>query len=128
MASCLGWHHIALIGDYNWYSGAAERMDARPLNLYAKNPCVETPLTSFRGISDVFVPLRVILDTNLPMTPLRRYHRRPGPHRGLQLQPEAHNGTPATAIWTWARGTGRAQSDRLRRRKAKTRPPQPAGF
>ena len=65
----LGWHPIALTGDYNWYSGAVERMNARPLNLYAKNPCVETPLTSFRGISDVFVPLRVILDTNLAMTP-----------------------------------------------------------
>ena len=33
--SPLGWYHIGLTGDYNWHSGAAERMNARPLNLYA---------------------------------------------------------------------------------------------
>ena len=33
--SPLGWYHISLTGDYNWQSGAAERMNARPLNLYA---------------------------------------------------------------------------------------------
>ena len=30
-----GWHHIALTGDYNWYSGAAEGINARPLNPYS---------------------------------------------------------------------------------------------
>ena len=33
--SPLGWYHIGLTGDYNWHAGAAERMNARPLNLYA---------------------------------------------------------------------------------------------
>ena len=32
--SPLGWGHIALTGDYDWNSGAAERTNARPLNLY----------------------------------------------------------------------------------------------
>ena len=32
--SPLGWYHIGLTGDYNWHSGAAERTNARPLNLY----------------------------------------------------------------------------------------------
>ena len=32
--SPLGWYHIGLTGDYNWHSGAAERMNVRPLNLY----------------------------------------------------------------------------------------------
>ena len=32
--SPLGWEHIALTGDYDWNSGAAERTNARPLNLY----------------------------------------------------------------------------------------------
>lgn len=32
--SPLGWYHIGLTGDYNWHSGAAERMNTRPLNLY----------------------------------------------------------------------------------------------
>ena len=27
--------NIALTGDYNWYSGAAEGINARPLNLYS---------------------------------------------------------------------------------------------
>ena len=31
----LGWHHIALTGDCDWYSGAAEGINARPLNLYS---------------------------------------------------------------------------------------------
>ena len=31
----LGWYHIGLTGDDNWRSGAAERMNARPLDLYA---------------------------------------------------------------------------------------------
>ena len=30
----LGWEHIVLTGDYDWNSGAAERTNARPLNLY----------------------------------------------------------------------------------------------
>ena len=33
--SPLGWDHIGLTGDYNWHSATAERMNARPLNLYA---------------------------------------------------------------------------------------------
>ena len=32
--SPLGWDHIVLTGDYDWNSGAAERTNARPLNLY----------------------------------------------------------------------------------------------
>ena len=32
--SPLGWEHIVLTGDYDWNSGAAERTNARPLNLY----------------------------------------------------------------------------------------------
>ena len=32
--SPLGWDHIGLTGDYNWLSATAERMNARPLNLY----------------------------------------------------------------------------------------------
>ena len=32
--SPLGWEHIALTGDYDWNSGAAERINARPLNIY----------------------------------------------------------------------------------------------
>ena len=31
----LGWDHIALMGDYDWNSGAAERTNVRPLNLYS---------------------------------------------------------------------------------------------
>jgi hypothetical protein len=30
-----GWEHIILTGDYDWYSGAAERKIARPLHLNA---------------------------------------------------------------------------------------------
>ena len=32
--SPLGWKHIVLTGDYDWNSGAAERTNVRPLNLY----------------------------------------------------------------------------------------------
>ena len=32
--SPLGWEHIVLTGDYDWNSGATERTNARPLNLY----------------------------------------------------------------------------------------------
>ena len=32
--SPLGWDHIVLTGDYDWNSGAAERSNVRPLNLY----------------------------------------------------------------------------------------------
>ena len=32
--SPLGWDHIVLTGDYDWNSGAAERTNVRPLNLY----------------------------------------------------------------------------------------------
>ena len=32
--SPLGWEHIVLTGNYDWNSGAAERTNARPLNLY----------------------------------------------------------------------------------------------
>ena len=32
--SPLGWDHIVLTGDYDWSSGAAERSNVRPLNLY----------------------------------------------------------------------------------------------
>ena len=32
--SPLGWDHIILTGDYDWNSGAAERTNVRPLNLY----------------------------------------------------------------------------------------------
>ena len=32
--SPLGWDHIVLTGDYDWNSGAAERTNERPLNLY----------------------------------------------------------------------------------------------
>ena len=32
--SPLGWEHIVLTGDYDWDSGAAERTNVRPLNLY----------------------------------------------------------------------------------------------
>ena len=32
--SPLGWEHITLTGDYDWHSGAAQRANARPLNLY----------------------------------------------------------------------------------------------
>ena len=32
--SPLGWEHIVLTGDYDWHSGAAERTNVRPLNLY----------------------------------------------------------------------------------------------
>ena len=32
--SPLGWEHIVLTGDYDWNSGAAQRSNARPLNLY----------------------------------------------------------------------------------------------
>ena len=32
--SPLGWSHIALTGDYDWNSGAAQRTNVRPLNLY----------------------------------------------------------------------------------------------
>ena len=32
--SPLEWEHIVLTGDYDWNSGAAERTNARPLNLY----------------------------------------------------------------------------------------------
>ena len=32
--SPLGWEHIVLTGDCDWNSGAAERTNARPLNLY----------------------------------------------------------------------------------------------
>ncbi len=31
--SPLGWEHIALTGDFDWHSGAAERSNARPLHL-----------------------------------------------------------------------------------------------
>ena len=30
----LGWSHIVLTGDYDWNSGAAQRTNVRPLNLY----------------------------------------------------------------------------------------------
>ena len=30
----MGWDHIVLIGDYDWNSGAAQRTNVRPLNLY----------------------------------------------------------------------------------------------
>ena len=33
--SPLGLYPISLTGDYNWHSGAADRMNSRPLNLYA---------------------------------------------------------------------------------------------
>ena len=33
--SPLGWEHIVLTGDYDWNSGAAERTNARPLNLHS---------------------------------------------------------------------------------------------
>ena len=33
--SPLGWKHIVLTGDYDWNSGAAERTNARPLNLHS---------------------------------------------------------------------------------------------
>ena len=32
--SPLGWEHIVLTGDYDWNSGAAERTNVRPLNVY----------------------------------------------------------------------------------------------
>ena len=32
--SPLGWDHIVLTGDHDWNSGAAERTNVRPLNLY----------------------------------------------------------------------------------------------
>ena len=32
--SPLGWDHIVLTGDYDWNSGAAERTNGRPLNIY----------------------------------------------------------------------------------------------
>ena len=32
--SPLGWNHIVLTGDYDWDSGAAQRTNVRPLNLY----------------------------------------------------------------------------------------------
>ena len=41
--SPLGWYHIGLTGDYNWHSGAAERMNARPLNLYAQESLRRDP-------------------------------------------------------------------------------------
>ena len=32
--SPLGWSHIVLTADYDWNSGAAQRTNVRPLNLY----------------------------------------------------------------------------------------------
>ena len=32
--SPLGWDHVVLTGDYDWNSGAPERTNIRPLNLY----------------------------------------------------------------------------------------------
>ena len=34
--SPLGWDHIVLTGDYDWNSGAEQRSNVRPLNLYPR--------------------------------------------------------------------------------------------
>ena len=61
----LGWHHIALTGDYNWYSGASEGINARPLNLYSVRIRAWQP----RSVQAALALLSVILSTNLVMTP-----------------------------------------------------------
>ena len=60
-----GWHPIALTGDYNWYSGAAEGINARPLNLYSAGIRAWQP----RFFQAALALLNVILSTNLAMTP-----------------------------------------------------------
>ena len=62
----LGWYPIALIGDYNWYSGAAEGINARPLNLYLVRIRAWQP----RSVQAALALLNVILDTNLATTPI----------------------------------------------------------
>ena len=47
--SPLGWDHIVLTGDYDWNSGAAERTNVRPLNLY--------PAIDSRGVPTQVAPL-----------------------------------------------------------------------
>ena len=61
-----GWHHIALTGDYNWYSGAAEGINARPLNPYSVRIRAWQP----RSVQTALALLNVILSTNLAMTPI----------------------------------------------------------
>ena len=60
--SPLGWEHIVLTGDYDWNSagrGAHQRPSVEPLSH-------ETPRLALDAASD----LRVILRTNLAMTPI----------------------------------------------------------
>ena len=68
--SPLGWEHIVLTGDYDWNSGAAERTNARPLNLHSAR-------TRAGGLTSS-AALSVILRTNLAMTPSSSPSRVPG--------------------------------------------------